>query len=215
MNKIDEKGGLVGITSTGSTTTDAAAADQPPSTPPPPIPSTLPNALPSTVTVTSSVNNTSISSPALSHGVTSLSTLFGESLKQPNSYYHTPATFLSNNSITPLAHSPASSAQASLIDSQRSMMSKAQIEFSSSQSTNLNVNNSNNNNNTSTNESTEKDNISIANDIETDKLLNVIEKSKGFSDSKSTQARRLRNTNRQIPIYGINNVIYFFQKYFI
>lgn len=33
----------------------------------------------------------------------------------------------------------------------------------------------------------------IANDIETDKLLNVIEKSKGFSDSKSTQARRLRN----------------------
>ncbi len=33
----------------------------------------------------------------------------------------------------------------------------------------------------------------IANDIETDKLLNAIEKSKGFSDSKSTQARRVRN----------------------
>lgn len=38
----------------------------------------------------------------------------------------------------------------------------------------------------------------IANDIETDKLLNAIEKSKGFSDTYSTQAtRRLRN--RAIP----------------
>lgn len=42
-------------------------------------------------------------------------------------------------------------------------------------------------------EPTEKDAI-IANDIETDKLLNVIEKSKGFLDSYSTTAaRRLRN----------------------
>lgn len=52
----------------------------------------------------------------------------------------------------------------------------------------------------SANESTEKDNI-IANDIETDKLLNEIEKSKGFSDTYSTTAtRRLRN--RQNP-YGM------------
>ncbi len=34
----------------------------------------------------------------------------------------------------------------------------------------------------------------------------LIEKSKGFSDSKSTTAtRRLRN--RQMPFFGINNVI--------
>ncbi len=131
LNKIDEKviGGISNY-----------ASDQPPSTPPPPIPSTLPNALNS-----HSVNSSA--SPILSHGVSSLSTLFGEPLKQPNSYYHTPATFLSNNSITPLAHSPASSAQVNLIDSQRSMMSKTQIELPTSHATNSNVNNNNNSNN--------------------------------------------------------------------
>jgi hypothetical protein len=46
-------------------------------------------------------------------------------------------------------------------------------------------------NNDSTNETNNA--MIIATDIETDKLLNVIEKSKGFSDSKSTTARRLRN----------------------
>lgn len=224
LNKIEEKPTTTTTTTySGGTNNNIYnninnnAGDQPPSTPPPPIPTSLPNTssspFASTVTSNSNNNNSMVnSSPtpttALTHGVSSLSTLFGEPIKQPNSYYHTPATFLSNNSITPLAHSPASSAQASLIDSQRSMMSKAQIELSTtSQATNLNVNNNNNsnNNNTSTTESTEKDNI-IANDIETDKLLNVIEKSKGFSDSKSTQARRLRNINRQIPIYSINNL---------
>ena len=57
---------------------------------------------------------------------------------------------------------------------------------------------------TTTNPATgEKDTI-IANDIETDKLLNAIEKSKGFSDSYSTQAtRRLRN--RAIPFFAQPN----------
>jgi hypothetical protein len=49
----------------------------------------------------------------------------------------------------------------------------------------------------------EKDNI-IANDIETDKLLNAIEKSKGFSDTLSTTAaRRLRNR-----MYPLNSLSY-------
>lgn len=47
----------------------------------------------------------------------------------------------------------------------------------------------------------EKDTI-IANDIETDKLLNAIEKSKGFSDSFSTQAQR-RLRNRAIPFQSL------------
>ena len=46
--------------------------------------------------------------------------------------------------------------------------------------------------------SNEKDTI-IANDIETDKLLNVIEKSKGFSDFNSTQ-RRNRNRNNPFSV---------------
>lgn len=53
-------------------------------------------------------------------------------------------------------------------------------------------------------ETYDKDNI-IANDIETDKLLDVIEKSKGFSDSNSTQAnRRIRNRGLCNP-NGIND----------
>ena len=149
--------------------------NQPPATPPPPVP-------------IQSITQSTAS------GVSSLSTLFGEPIK-PQTYYHTPATFLSNSSITPLAQSIPATSQSSLIDSQKSMMSKAQIELTPN-STSTNVNNNNN-------ESIEKDNI-IANDIETDKLLNVIEKSKGFSDSKSTTAiRRLRN--RQIPFFGLNN----------
>ncbi|CAF0725596.1 unnamed protein product [Brachionus calyciflorus] len=70
--------------------------------------------------------------------------------------------------------------------------------FGETKKTNLSNSNLNtltqiNNNNNTNNESNDKDTI-IANDIETDKLLDVIEKSKGFSDSNSTQAnRRLRN----------------------
>jgi hypothetical protein len=45
-----------------------------------------------------------------------------------------------------------------------------------------------------------------ANDIETDKLLNAIEKSKGFSDSFSTTAtRRLRNKDLQFPAFNTKN----------
>ena len=55
----------------------------------------------------------------------------------------------------------------------------------------------------SSNESIEKDNI-IANDIETDKLLNAIEKSKGFSDTNST-TRRVRNRNYPFGPYSLNN----------
>ena len=71
------------------------------------------------------------------------------------------------------------------------------------------INSNNNNNSTgaaitpSTNESNEKDTI-IANDIETDKLLNVIERSKGFSDFNST-TRRLRNRNNPFSVAFSNS----------
>ena len=77
--------------------------------------------------------------------------------------------------------------------------------INNSPSINTTSTNSSNNNNsigtattTSNNESIEKDTI-IANDIETDKLLNVIEKSKGFSDFNST-TRRLRNRNNPFSV---------------
>jgi len=201
LNKIEEKTPVSSPTSTND------SINIPPSTPPPPIPTTTTTT--TTLTSTSYVPPVQASQTLLSNhnsGVTSLSTLYGESLKQ-NSYYHTPATFTSNSSITPLAQVPTStsntqgsltSSNQSLIDAQKSLMSKTLFELNATTPpppppTTTNVNN--------TNEQSE-----IANDIETDKLLNVIEKSKGFSDSKSTTAtRRLRN--RQMPFFGINNVI--------
>jgi hypothetical protein len=63
--------------------------------------------------------------------------------------------------------------------------------------------NATNANTTSADQSTTEKDVIIANDIETDKLLNVIEKSKGFSDSNSTTgARRLRN--RAFPYSLLN-----------
>lgn len=104
-------------------------------------------------------------------GVTSLSSKFGEPVKSTNNSH--------NSSISlSLAH-----------PSTQQVTSPIPV----SDSAPLAVNNQTNNTQQSSSADHSENTHLIANDIETDKLLNVIEKSKGFSDSKSTTARRLRN----------------------
>jgi len=121
--------------------------------------------------------SSSPSIPAVNSGVSSLSSIFCEPIKQPNT----------SNNIN--SHNSSISLSLAHPSNQQVTQTATPIQDSSP------VNTANNNNNQTSN--TQQDHSEnahlIANDIETDKLLNVIEKSKGFSDSKSTQARRLRN----------------------
>ncbi len=114
----------------------------------------------------------------IAQGVSSLSNIFGEPVKQLsstnlNSNLSSQYSNLTNNNVSSINSSSG-------INQTNSSNSSTGL---TSQIATL----------TNTNDSNENNAMIIANDIETDKLLNVIEKSKGFQDSKSTTARRLRN----------------------
>ena len=140
--------------------------------------------LSTTNVITNSLSNPPSAQIAPIHGVSSLSSLFGESIKQTPS----PVSTSSNVPVT------STQRQTSLTSSQTESTPTTQNPA----------------------EQTDKD-VIIANDIETDKLLNVIEKSKGFSDSKSTTAiRRQRNrlahlVTLTLPLYNYNINFYYYQ----
>lgn len=164
-------------------------------------------------TTTFNFNNTGqilttvpINSPPISQqGVSSLSSIFGESITKnvSSNNLHGLSNQLSAASSTSLSSTTSSTNTAigsSLGGVPSSTVTASTPTASTTNATSVNTNNNSTSATTSgaggsTNESNEKDAI-IANDIETDKLLTVIEKSKGFSDTYST-TRRLRN--RAIP----------------
>lgn len=200
-----------------SATTEQASTEQP---------STLNVSYPSTTTT--NFNFSSTTSPVPQQGVSLLSTLFGESkanktVSSPGSLSNTSTSNFQlsiNNSInSPVLQSPLNQKQpnpfftntngeTSIIKNNSSnspsLNPSSPAVLNNSSNTLLN-NNYNNNCSLSSESSIERDNI-IANDIETDKLLNVIEKSKGFSDSFSTTAaRRLRNRAYPFNSASYNN----------
>ena len=131
---------------------------------------------PSQIRVNSPVN-------ANQHVVTSLSSLPGESTKQSSQM--NVMLQLHQSSQLPL---PLSYQQQNFSSPPTGSLAFSQI-----------------NNNVLASDLSENNAMLIANDIETDKLLNVIEKSKGFSDSKSTTARRLRN--KPIALVSLSGII--------
>ena len=135
--------------------------------------------------ISSSPSQIRVNSPvnANQHVVSSLSNLLGESAKQSSQMnvmlqMHQPSQL-------PL---PLSYQQQNYLSPHTGSLTFSQI-----------------NTNGLANDSSENNAMLIANDIETDKLLNVIEKSKGFSDSKSTTARRLRN--KPIALVSLAGII--------
>ena len=130
---------------------------------------------------------------------------------------------LINNNVGPLsqANVNSNSIESASASSLTSSISSSITNNNNNNSYNNNNNNNNNNNSNSNSNSnsnnnnynndnntvvTEKEMNLIANDIETDKLLNAIEKSKGFSDSFSTTAtRRLRNKGLTFPTFNARN----------
>lgn len=131
-----------------------------------------------------------INSPPISQqGVSNLTSLFGELITK-------------NASSSSLYSNQQQQQQPS--STQQPAQTQQQLESTTSTTAPTTATSSSTTPTTTTNPATgEKDTI-IANDIETDKLLNAIEKSKGFSDSYSTQAtRRLRN--RAIPFFAQPN----------
>jgi hypothetical protein len=128
-------------------------------------------------------------------GVSSLSSLFGVSKKSSSSNLSNQAATLSpiHQQQQSPSHNSISSSQLQQTDSPKLSSNNYTNDLTgstTSTATSITTNGSNGTNET-------------ANDIETDKLLNIIEKSKGFLDSSSTQAantRRLRNRANRFVI---------------
>jgi hypothetical protein len=188
--------------------------------------------LTTTTTTTTTTTSTAVSNPSVSQtGVTSLSSIFGhkkvtsttspppgQSLSGSNSSSTSNLIqnpLLQNNTDSNLLSSPI---QQQLLQQQQQQQNSP-IHGGSSPLSSLTQNVNGNSIESASSSSlasgsnlvkangpdpTDKD--VIANDIETDKLLNAIEKSKGFSDTFSTTAtRRLRNKGLQFPAFNTKN----------
>lgn len=175
--------------------------------------------------ISSSTNlSASLASSVIPNGVSSLSSLFGEPMKSSCSNYsnsHNSSISVNLNpsvvsAPTPVVSAPTinlqistppnatSSSYLSIDSSSPNHSNTHTIESTLKQTESINgssQNSQNSQNNTHYNSNKDNENNAhlIENDIETDKLLNVIEKSKGFSDSKSTTAMR-RNRNKGVVI---------------
>jgi hypothetical protein len=199
-----------GVTSTSSTST--------------PPPSNSNSALP--ISGTPPPNTAAQASSVPLQGVSSLSSLFGESIKQSgsNSLFSTSSNQSSSSSLAgaglaaygnynfsitnPTSIFPSTSPTQ---QQQQQQQQQQPHQQTSNQPGSSITPASTTSTAGSSADSSEKDTI-IANDIETDKLLNAIEKSKGFSDTYSTTAaRRLRTRpnpfGNLVSPFNVNNNI--------
>jgi len=118
-----------------------------------------------------------------------------------------PSSPLSSLSSVSSSAAAATSTPVSVPSSPYSLVTKSEAQSASTATSSLGASNASVENNA------EKDTI-IAKDIETDKLLNIIEKSKGFSDSYSTRRNRNRSYLINNPLTSYDRVRIKYQNYY-